>query len=80
MVQRSMRLTASNFGKVTKRKRPPTEAFLRNIFIPKDLSYVSCICHGRPQELTTRSLYSRKMQKKCNKFIVYDAGLVINPP
>lgn len=79
MVQRSMRLTASNFGKVTKRKRPPTEAFLRNIFIPKDLSNVSSIRHGRQQELTTRSLYSRKMQKKCKKFIVYDAGLVINP-
>lgn len=74
-----MRLTASNFGKVTKRKRPPTEAFLRNIFIPKDLSNVSSIRHGRQQELTTQSLYSRKMQKKCKKFIVYDAGLVINP-
>ena len=79
MVQRSMRLTASNFGKVVKRKRPPTEPFLRDIFVPKDLSKVSSIRHGRQQELIARSLYSRKMQKKCKQFIVYDAGLVVNP-
>ena len=58
-----MRLKASNFGNVTKRKRPPTDAFLRNIFIPKDLSNVSSIRHGRQQELTTRSPYSRKVQE-----------------
>ena len=79
MVQRSMRLTASNFGKVVKRKRPPTEPFLRDIFVPKDLSKVSSIRHGRQQELIARSFYSRKMQKKCKQFIVYDAGLVVNP-
>ena len=79
MFQRSKRLTASNFGKVVKRKRPPTEFFVRDIFVPKDLSKVSSIHHGRQQELIVRSLYNRKMQKKCKQFIVFDAGLVVNP-
>lgn len=46
MAQRSMKLTASNFGKVVKRKRPPTEPILRDIFVPKDFSKVSSIRHG----------------------------------
>ena len=79
LFQRSKRLTASNFGKVIKRKRPPTESFLRDIFVPKDLSKVSSIRHGRQQELIVRSLYRRKMQKMCKQFIVFDAGLVVNP-
>ena len=79
LAQRSFRLTASNFGKVTKRKRLPSESFLRDIFLPKDLSKVSSIHHGRQQELISRSIYCRKMQKKCKQFIVYDAGLVVNP-
>ena len=79
MFQRSKRLTASNFGKVIKRKRPPTESFLRDIFVPKDLSKVSSIRHGRQQELIVRTLYSRKMQKMCKQFIVFDAGLVVYP-
>ena len=79
LFQRSKRLTASNFGKFIKRKRPPTESCLRDIFVPKDLSKVSSIRHGRQQELIVRSLYSRKMQKMCKQVIVFDAGLVVNP-
>ena len=79
LFQRSKRLTASNFGKVVERKRPPTESFVRDIFVPKDLSKVSSIRHGRQQELIVRSLYSRKMQKTCKQFIVFDACLVVNP-
>lgn len=79
MRQRCKRLTASNFGKPINRKKPPTEPFLRDIFCPKDLSKVSSIRHGRQQELIARSIYSKKMQKQCKKFIVYDAGLIINP-
>ena len=79
LFQRSKRLTTSNFGKVVKRKRPPTESFVRDIFVPKDLSKVSSIRHGRQQELIVRSLYNRKMQKTCKQFIVFDAGLVVNP-
>lgn len=29
--------------------------------------------------MVTRSLYSRKMQKICKQFVVYDAVLVLNP-
>ena len=46
MAQGSMKLTASNVGKVVKRKRPPTEPFLRDIFVPKDFSKVSSLRHG----------------------------------
>ena len=31
------------------------------------------------QGLISRSIYCRKMQKTCKQFIVYDAGLVVNP-
>ena len=79
LFQRSKRLTASNFGKVVKRKRPPTESFVRDIFVPKDSSKVSSIRHGRQQELIVRYLYSRKMQRTCKQFIVFNAGLVVNP-
>ena len=64
MVLRSMRLTASIFGKVVKRKRPPTEPFLRDIFVPKDLSKVSSIRHGRQQELIARGLFTKE---KCRR-------------
>ena len=56
LFQRSKRLTASNFGKVIKRKRPPTESFLRDIFVAKDLSKVSSIRHGRQQGLIVRTV------------------------
>lgn len=49
------------------------------MFAPKDLSKVSSLRHGRQQELIARSLYSRKMQKMCKQFIVFYAGLVVNP-
>ena len=78
MFQRSKRLTTSNFGKVIKRKRPHTEFFLRDIFVPKDLSKVSSIRYGRQQELIVRTLYSRKIQRMPKQFIVFDAGLVVN--
>ena len=40
---------------------------------------MSSILHGRQQELIARSIYSRKLQKQCRNFVVYEAALVINP-
>ena len=76
---RRFRLTASNFGLVLNRKRQPSNAFLRNLFEPKDLSNVSSIRHGKTNESTARSLYAQTMQKETRKFTVYEAGLVVNP-
>ena len=78
-LHRKFRLTASNFGLVLNRKRQPTEAFLRNIFKPRDLSNVASIKHGKQNEITARTLYAHQMQKKNQKFTVYEAGLVVNP-
>lgn len=77
---RKQRLTASNFGRVLAREKKPSEAFLRSLFQPKDLSKVESIKHGKQHESLARSIYSRKMQKRFNKFFtVYESGLVINP-
>lgn len=76
---RKKRLTASNFGLVLLRKKMPTEAFLRNIFNPKDLSNVESIRHGRQNEVKARTIYSCEMQKMNRKFTVFEAGLVVNP-
>ena len=77
LFQRSKRLTASNFSKVIKRKRPPLN-LIWETFVPKDLSKVPSIRDRRQQELVVRALCSRKMQKTCKQFIVFDAGLVVN--
>ena len=60
-------------------KKMPTEAFLRNIFNPKDLSNVESIRHGRQNEVKARTIYSCEMQKMNWKFTVFEAGLVVNP-
>ena len=77
--ERLLRLTASNFGSVLNRQRLPSEAFLRNIFSPKDLSNVASIRHGKQQESTARSIYAQELQKRQKKISVYDVGLVVSP-
>ena len=78
-LHRKFRLTASNFGLVVNRKRQPTDAFLRNIFQSRDISNVASIRHGKQNEIIARTLYANEMQRKNQKFTVYEAGLVINP-
>lgn len=75
---RKRRLTASNFGLAVNRRNKPTEAFLRNIFQPKDLSNVSSIKHGKQNKSTATTLYANEMQKKSLQFTVYEAGLIVN--
>ena len=76
---RKFRLTASNFGLVVNRKRQPTDSFLRNIFQSRALSNVASMKHGKQNEIIARTLYVNEMQRKNQKFTVYEAGLVINP-
>ena len=71
---RKKRLTASNFGLVLLCKKMPTEAFLRNIFNPEDLSNVESLRHGRQNEVKARTIYSCEMQKMNWKFTVFEAG------
>ena len=78
-LHRKFRLTASNFGLVVNRKRQPTDGFLRNIFQSRALSNVASIKHGKQNEISARTLYANEMQRKNQKFTVYEAGLVINP-
>jgi len=64
---------------IINRKKQPTEAFLRNIFQPRDLGNVASIKHGKQNESTARALYAYDMQKKNRKFTVYETGLVVDP-
>ena len=78
--ERQNRLTASNFGKVSLRKAPPTESFLRDIFNSKNLSNVPSIAHGQRHENIAKEKYIAKMRKVSHHDVtVYDCGLVINP-
>jgi len=79
LLQRKVRLTASNFGKVLFRVKEPTEAMLERIFKPDDLGRVRAIAYGKGKENLARTIYARKMQKKIQSFAAFDDGLVTNP-
>lgn len=76
---RKKRLTASNFGKVLARKKPPTEAMFKDIYGTKDLSKVASIQHGLSKEKEALSIYIKQMKRKIPNFCVFDSGLVVNP-
>jgi len=77
--QHNYRLTASNFGKVYFRVQRPSESMLKTIFVPKDLSNVRAIAHGKAKEKLARTIYAKQMQKKVPGFVVFDAGLSVHP-
>ena len=52
---------------------------LKGMFKSKDLSNVRSIAHGKAKEKVARTIYSNKMQKRIPQFVVYDAGLTVNP-
>ena len=62
--QHKYRLNASNFGKVYIRVQRPSESMLKSIFVPKDLSNVRAISHGKGKEKVARTIYAKK---KCNR-------------
>ena len=73
------RITASSFGKVLFRVQRPSESMLKGMFKSKDSSNVRSIAHGKAKEKVARTIYSNKMQKRIPQFVVYDAGLTVNP-
>ena len=78
--ERQLRLTASNFGSVVKRKIAPSEAFVRNIFKPQDLKKVVAVSYGQNRENIAKEQYMKKMTKRAKHVItVYEAGLCVNP-
>jgi hypothetical protein len=77
---RRIRLTASNFGAVIKRKKDPSVSFMSSIFNPPNLSKVASISYGRNREHIAKELYVKKMRKHAKHWItVYDTGLCVNP-
>lgn len=77
--QHKYRLTASNFGRVYFRKQRPSDSMLKSIFIPKDLSNVRSISHGKEKEKVARTIYAKKMQKDVPTFTIFDAGISVHP-
>ena len=47
---REKRVTSSKFGEILKRKSVPSTAFLKNMFICKDLRGVRSVAHGIEKE------------------------------
>ena len=72
-------LTASNFGKVYTRVQRPSESMLKSIFVPKDLSNVRAISHGKGKEKVARTIYAKKMQQSVPEFAIFDAGISVHP-
>lgn len=70
---RKCRLTASNFGRVLRRKSAPSEKFLRSIFCPKSFSAPS-VDYGRRNESKAKSKYLKKYPSRH----FHECGLVIN--
>ena len=78
--ERLLRLTASNFGHIMKRKAIPSEAFLKRIFQHKDLSKVASVSHGIQSENKAKDIYRKKVNRKFqHQITVYDTGLIVNP-
>mgnify|MGYP000509554625 FL=1 len=68
--QHNYRITAFNFGKVYFQVQRPSEAMLKNIFEPNDLTNVRAISHGKAKEKLARTIYAKNMQKQVPGFIV----------
>ena len=77
--QHKYRLTASNFGKVYTRVQRPSDSMLKSIFVPKDLSNVRAISHGKGKEKVVRTIYAKKMKKSVPEFAIFDAGISVHP-
>ena len=77
--QHKYRLTASNFGKVYTRVQRPSESMLEIIFVPKDLSNVRAVSHGKGKEKVVRTIYAKKMQQSVPEFAISDAGISVHP-
>ena len=69
----------SDFGKILYRKQRPSESMLKNLFTSRDLFNVKAIAHGKSKEKVARTIYSKKMQRDNSNFLVFDAGLTVNP-
>lgn len=71
--ERSKRITASNFGKVMKRKAKITDKFLQSIMTPTSFT-AAATCYGTSNEGPAKVKYQK--QTGCH---VHDCGFVVNP-
>ena len=72
--------TASNFGKIILQKATPSQAFIRDIFVPKNLWNVLSLSYGcKNEDLAKEKYISRMRQVAGHDATVFDCGLVINP-
>ncbi len=77
--QRKLRLTASNFGKVNKRVKEPTESFFKAVFCCRNLGSIRSVSHGQANEKTARNVYAKECAKQIKNFRVFESGLLVNP-
>ncbi|PIK43254.1 hypothetical protein BSL78_19892 [Apostichopus japonicus] len=77
--ERKLRLTASNFGKVNKRVKEPTESFFKAVFCSRNLGSIRSVSHGQANEKTARNVYAKECAKQIKNFRVFESGLLVNP-
>ncbi|KAL9980086.1 hypothetical protein ACROYT_G008629 [Oculina patagonica] len=78
--ERKYRITASNFGKIMKRKSEPTPEFIKAICDPIDISNLSFVKYGRENEGKVADMYVKTMHKEGNTGLrVAEVGLCVNP-
>ena len=74
--ERRERLTASQFGKVCKRKKVVNEVFLKDIFPVSSKSFTSsATTYGKANEKAAKKKYLEFFQERH----IHDCGLIINP-
>jgi hypothetical protein len=74
--ERRDRITASQFGKICKRKKTVNETFLKDIFPSTQKRFFSCATsYGKANENNAKQKYLEKFQERH----IHDCGLVINP-
>ncbi|XP_062588918.1 uncharacterized protein LOC134250551 isoform X2 [Saccostrea cucullata] len=74
--ERRERLTASQFGKICKRKKAVNDAFLKDIFPASNKNFsTSATRYGQGNENAAKKKYLESFQERH----IHDCGLVINP-
>ena len=77
---RLQRLTASHFGAVIKRKPNPSEAFVRNILSPRNISSLPAVSYFTEHEDRARNIDTLTMNKLLKHSIqVFGNGLIVYP-
>ncbi len=77
--KRTLRLTASNFGKILNRKHDYSDSFIQAICHPLDISNNPWVKYGNENEGKVADLYKESMHSEGKQVELHNVGLCVNP-